>query len=58
MSYTIEIIPDLGAASWQPQYPGDTPKWHRAVSASSPESALRCMESVYPGCPKRIVAEF
>lgn len=58
MTYTIEIQLGIALALWRPQYPGDTPKWYPTVFASSPESALRCMKSVYPGCPIRIVMGF
>jgi hypothetical protein len=53
--YAIELLPPLGAAAWQPQFPGDTPKWHFNVFAMSAQAALETMEQAYPAWPKRVV---
>jgi hypothetical protein len=48
MSYIVEIEPKLSPLAWQPQYQGDTPRWHSNVFAVSPVAALKAMERVYP----------
>jgi hypothetical protein len=58
MSYIVEIEPKLSPLAWQPQYKGDTPRWYSNVFAVSPVAALKAMERVYPGWPKRVVPSF
>jgi hypothetical protein len=54
--FTVEVRPPIAIELWNPQYPGDIPRWHFCVEARSEGEAVAIMaRGDCKGMPMRVV---